>query len=45
MWLDVGEVTMAIWSFLPWVAAFALAAGLGALGWLTDLRSRRRRDR
>ena len=24
---------------------FALAAGLGALGWLTDIRSRRRRDR
>jgi hypothetical protein len=45
LWLVVGEVTMTAWSFVPWVAAFALAAGLGALGWLTDLKSRRRRDR
>jgi hypothetical protein len=35
-------MTMGIWSFLPWVAAFALAAGLGLLGWFTDARSRRR---
>jgi len=45
LWLVVGEVAVAVWSFLPWVAAVALAAGLGALGWLTDLKSRRRRDR
>jgi hypothetical protein len=36
---------MAVWSFVPWVAAVALAAGLGALGWLTNLKSGRRRDR
>lgn len=38
-------MTVGIWSFLPWVVAFVLAAGLGMLGWFTDARSRRRRDR
>jgi hypothetical protein len=33
---------MAVWSFVPWVAAVVLAAGLGAFGWVTDARARRR---
>jgi hypothetical protein len=41
----VDEVTVAIWSVLTLVVAVALAAGLGALGWATDAKSRRRRNR
>jgi hypothetical protein len=33
---------MAAWSFAPWLLALLVAAGLGALGWFTDHRSRRR---
>jgi hypothetical protein len=33
---------MAAWSFAPWLIALVVAAGLGALGWFTDHRSRRR---
>jgi hypothetical protein len=34
---------MAAWSFAPWLIALLIAAGLGAFGWFSDHRSRRRR--
>jgi hypothetical protein len=34
---------MAAWSFAPWLIALLIAAGLGALGWISDHKSRRRR--
>jgi hypothetical protein len=34
---------MAIWSFAPWLIALLIAAGLGAFGWISDHKSRRRR--
>ena len=34
---------MAVWSFAPWLIALLIAAGLGALGWISDHKARRRR--
>jgi hypothetical protein len=39
---SVSEVTVGLWTVLPWLLAVAIAVGLGALGRITDIRSRRR---